>query len=38
VLVRDHRTTSQERLGEIQRQLAEAGIALAGIIENFVAD
>jgi Mrp family chromosome partitioning ATPase len=38
VLVRDHRTTSEERLGEIQRQLAEAGIALAGIIENFVAD
>jgi len=38
VLVRDHRTTSPERLGEIQRQLAEAGIALAGIIENFVTD
>ena len=38
VLVRDHRTTSQERLGEIQQQLAEAGITLAGIIENFVVD
>ena len=38
VLVRDHRTTSQERLGEIQQQLAEAGISLAGIIENFVAE
>ena len=36
VLVRDHRITSQERLGEIQQQLAAAGIRLAGIVENFV--
>jgi Mrp family chromosome partitioning ATPase len=38
VLVHNHRLTSAERLTACQEQLTEAGTAVAGIVENFVAE
>ena len=38
VLVRNHRLTSAERLAACQEELTAAGTAVAGIVENFVAE
>jgi Mrp family chromosome partitioning ATPase len=38
VLVRNHRITSAEHLAACQDELAAAGTAVAGIVENFVAE